>query len=238
MTVSVQNLRDDLNALTDPEKATILRRFFKTGPGEYGEGDQFLGIPVPAQRRLVKRYRGLALGEAMQFVVSPWHEYRLTGLLILVEHYSRGNEATREAVFTTYLAHAAYVNNWDLVDTTAPKIVGAHTLNGAGDCLMPLAQSALLWERRIAMVATLAHIQAGQLDWTLRLAEQLLADPEDLLHKACGWMLREAWKRDAAVVEAFLDQFAPRMPRVMLRYAIERMPEARRKGYLAVRKMG
>lgn len=221
-----------LRALANPDQAQILQRFFKTGPGEYGEGDRFLGIKVPVVRQWARTFRLLRLDELTKLLASPFNEERLLALLILVEQYQRGSEDTREAVYRLYLEQRSRVNNWNLVDSSAPYLVGAHLLTRHRGLLDELAGSASLWDRRIAVVATQALIRAREFDDTLRLTERLLADPHDLMHKACGWMLREVGKKDAAVLENFLRKHQRAMPRTMLRYAIERFSPARRQAYL------
>lgn len=209
--------------------------FFKTGPGEYGEGDRFIGIRVPVLRKLVKDYDDLPLPTVVALLHSPWHEARLLALLILVRHYQRGTPTIREQIYRTYLREKDRVNNWDLVDSSAHLIVGEHLrarLPGPIPLLTRLARSRHLWSRRIAIIATLAFIRQGDHHETLRLAELLRDDPHDLIHKAVGWMLREVGQRDAAALRSFLDVHAAVMPRTMLRYAIEKMSPARRAAYL------
>lgn len=232
--MSLTELRAELRALADPTRAEGNARFFRTGPGEYGEGDRFLGVTVPQVRVVVRRHRALPLADALALLDSAWHEERLCAVLLLVERHARGDDAERRAVLDAYLARAAaQVNNWDLVDASAAQIVGPNV--GAGDLALldRLAASASLWERRIAMVATLHHIRAGDPRPAFHVAERLLADRHDLIHKAAGWMLREAWKRDPAATEAFLRRHLARLPRTTLRYAIERVPEAERRRWLA-----
>jgi 3-methyladenine DNA glycosylase AlkD len=219
-------------ALADPEKAAFLQGFFKTGRGQYAEGDRFLGVVVPQIRRLCREYRALPQTEAEKLLQSRYNEERLLGLLILIEHYRRGNGEQREEVCQCYLRNLRRVNNWNLVDSSAPYILGEHLCSGQTKLLDELAQSKDLWERRVAVLATLAFIRRGRYDDTLRLVELLLPDKEDLMHKACGWMLREIGKRDLPTLERFLDRHAGHMPRTMLRYAIERFPRARRLEYL------
>lgn len=221
-----------LCAAANPEKAAGMRRFFKTGPGEYGEGDQFLGLPNPVLRALLKEFKGAPVEEAWVLLKSPWHEIRLFGGLLLVERYRRGEEAEREHIFKAYLANAARFNNWDLVDLTAPDIVGAHLLARNRALLFQLAKRPVLWEQRIAMVATLTLIRNGDFDECLRLAEGFLSHPHDLMHKATGWMLREVGKRNPGRLHAFLRCHAAQMPRTMLRYAIEHEPEEARQRWL------
>lgn len=232
-TPGLSDLRRELRRWTDPGDAAFLQRYFKTGPGEYGEGDRFLGIRVPQVRRVAKAGRGLPRGEVVKLLRSPWHEERLLALLILVEQYRRGGEADREEIYRTYLANTSRINNWDLVDISAGRIVGAHIDPEEIATLERLAASDDLWERRIAMMATSHYIGRGVFGPTLRLAARLLNDPEDLIHKAVGWMLREVGKRDRATEEEFLRGRYKTMPRTMLRYAIEKFPDRRRKQYLA-----
>jgi 3-methyladenine DNA glycosylase AlkD len=226
-------VRRELRALATPEDAAVLQRFFKTGPGEYGEGDQFLGIRVPQLRALAKRQRGIPRDGRLHLLRSPWHEERLLALLLMVDAFGRGSAAERERLYTDYLAHTRFINNWDLVDTSAEHIVGAFLGPEGTETLLSLAGSGSLWERRIAILATFHFIKRREFAPTLRVAERLLRDPHDLIHKAVGWMLREVGKRDAAAEEAFLRDTYRAMPRTMVRYAIERFPEPLRKRYLA-----
>jgi 3-methyladenine DNA glycosylase AlkD len=230
--VSANELRRALRFSASAAQAKLLQRFFKTGPGEYGAGDVFLGVRVPAIRKLVPHADTLKPSELRRLLRSRFHEERLLALLILVRRFQRGDEAIRRGAFDLYLAETRHVDNWDLVDLTAPHIVGAWLIDKDRSLLDSLAASTLLWERRIAVLATSAFIRRGQLDDTLRLCARLLSDPHDLIHKACGWMLREVGKRDARVLENFLERHAARMPRTMLRYAIERLPESRRLTWL------
>jgi 3-methyladenine DNA glycosylase AlkD len=209
-----------------------MARFFKTGPGQYGEGDRFLGIKVPVVRRLAREFGPLALGEASRLLDSEFHEARLLALHALVRWYEKGNAEARQAIHDLYLARTDRVNNWDLVDTSAPGIVGRHLADRDRTILDRLVGSASLWERRIAIVATQHFIRNNETTDTFRLAAALLPDRHDLIHKAAGWMLREAGKRDAAGLERFLAAHASRMPRTMLRYAIERLPEADRRRHM------
>ncbi len=224
-----------LFALASPEKAAVLTRFFRTGPGQYGEGDRFLGVTVPQIRAVERLFRrSLTLDDVVELLAHEAHEARMAALIHLVGRYKKADAAGRDAIFRLYLDHAARVNNWDLVDVSAPGIVGAHLLDRASAPLFSLARSPLLWERRIAVVATLAFIRKGRLDETFTLCQRLRGDPHDLIHKACGWMLREAGKRDEARLRAFLDAKAPTLPRVTLRYALERLPASDRARYLAL----
>ena len=223
----------ELEAAGDPEIAAHARRYFRAVPGGYGEGDAFLGLRVPELRARVRRYRGLALGEVARLLRSRFHEARLLALLLLVDRYRRAEAAEREAVHGLYLEHLAFVNNWDLVDASAPHLVGAHLEGRDLSLLDRLAAAPSLWERRIALLATLHFIRRGAFAATLRLVERLLDDPEDLIHKAAGWMLREVGKRDREALCAFLADHHRRMPRTMLRYAIERLPDRERKRWMA-----
>jgi 3-methyladenine DNA glycosylase AlkD len=221
-----------LHALGKPADAAFLQGFFRTGPGEYGEGDRFLGIRVPVLRKLARELRGLPLDDAAALLRSAWHEARLLALLVLVDAYARGDAEAREAVYRLYLASTRHINNWDLVDTSAPHVVGAHLMGGDRSILDDLARSKSLWERRIAILATQHFIRRGDFGTTLRIAEVLVDDGHDLIHKAVGWMLREVGNRDRAAEEAFLRRHHRTMPRTMLRYAIEKFPPELRQRYL------
>ena len=234
--MSLKKIRAELQSMADPEKAKGLARFFKTGPGEYGEGDRFLGIVVPKVRKIVKSHWQAANGAVVKLLHSPFHEARLTALLILVEKYRRGDAPQKKAIYELYLANTAYINNWDLVDLTAQHIVGEHVYGHDSSVLTRLALSEDLWERRIAMLATYYFIRRGESREPLRIAGLLLHDPHDLIHKAVGWMLREVGKRCSREIECgFLDEHAAVMPRTMLRYAIEHFPGKLRKQYMAKR---
>jgi 3-methyladenine DNA glycosylase AlkD len=225
-------IQGELESLADPGHAAILQRFFKTGPGEYGEGDRFRGLRVPVLRKLAKKYGDLPLAAAVILLQSPFHEDRLLALLILIQRYYPGDLALRGEIHQLYLKYRGLVNNWDLVDASAPHLLGHYLRHRPKDPLTQLAASPVLWDRRMAIIATFDFIRQGEFDQTLRVARLLLGDPEDLIHKAVGWMLREVGKREVAVVEVFLAAHYRRMPRTMLRYAIERFPEARRQAYL------
>jgi 3-methyladenine DNA glycosylase AlkD len=224
-------LRAAVRALAKPARAEILQSFFKTGPGEYGEGDRFLGLTVPEVRGLVRRFHPVDFDAIATLVASPWHEERLLALLLLVERYRKGSGAERGRSHRLYLKSLRHINNWDLVDATAEHVVGPHEVGRVR--LLAWAASKNLWCRRIAILSTFHAIRRNRFDDTLAVARRLLRDPEDLLHKATGWMLREVGKRDPAVLERFLRRHHRSMPRTMLRYAIERFPEAKRKAYLA-----
>ncbi|OJT27185.1 DNA alkylation repair protein [Archangium sp. Cb G35] len=233
-TPSIEAIQDELARAADPEKAAFYPRFFKTGPGEYAEGDVFLGVTVPEQRRIAKRHKDLPLEQLGALLRSELHEHRLTGFLILVTRFERADGAGRHRLFVFCREHLAGLNNWDLVDTVAPKLLGEYLLEHPEltPWLYELARSPVLWERRIAIMSTQAFIRAGDFKDTLKLAELLLHDEHDLIHKAVGWMLREVGNRDLASEETFLDRHAREMPRTMLRYAIEKFPKAKREHYL------
>ena len=234
---TLAGLRRTLRASASARDAVIARSFFKTGPGAYGEGDRFLGVRVPRVRALVRETDGLPDGAVRELVRSAWHEERLLGLLMWVRRFERGGELERRRIFGAYLAHRRWVNNWDLVDVTAPNVLGAWALDHPADAarVWGLAGSRVLWERRMAMLATFAFLRAGRLEETFRVAERLLGDPHDLMHKAAGWMLREAGKREGRALRGFLAEHAARMPRTMLRYAIERMEPEERRRWMTVR---
>jgi 3-methyladenine DNA glycosylase AlkD len=222
----LNELRRELREAAEPERVPELQRFFKTGPGGYGEGDVFLGVRVPAVRVVVRRHAGLNLEDVTKLLRSPIHEERLAALIILVRRYGRADKQERRGIYDLYLGNTAHVNGWDLVDVSAPHIVGAHLLDRRGAehrVLDRLAVSPSVWERRIAIMATFAFVRAGECNVTLRLARVLLDDEHDLIHKAVGWMLREVGKRDEELLVGFLQQHAGDMPRTMLRYAVERL---------------
>lgn len=233
MANDLSNLRRELKNLSDRTRAKNLARFFKTGKGQYGYGDRFLGLTVPTLRRVATRYQNLPFSQIVRLLESRFHEERFTALEILVMRFEAGNKTERERVFSFYLRHANRINNWDLVDTSAPYIVGEHLTERSRQVLYRLARSKNLWERRIAMVSTFAFIRRGQLSDTFRLAEILLGDRHDLMHKAVGWALREAGKKSLPELERFLKKHQKTMPRTTLRYAIEHMPEVKRKAYLS-----
>lgn len=231
-------VRGKLHALADPERAAGSVRFFKIGAGEYGEGDKFLGVTVPQVRSLVRTGGDLSEAGLLSLLRSEWHEERLLALLVLVRSFQRakGAERERKRCVDLYLANARWVNNWNLVDSSAPCILGEWLLPRDRGILEQLASSESLWEQRIAVLATFAFIRAGDFADTLRLCKLLLSHPHDLMHKACGWMLREVGKRDVATLRKFLDQHAARMPRTMLRYAIEKLPEPERRRWLSLKR--
>lgn len=228
----IADIRDHLQTVCDSKFAEQSQRYFKTGPGEYGEGDKFIGIRVPVLRSFAKQHRDLPLADTEELLRSPIHEERLLALLILVMRYDKGDATVRKDVFDLYCRNMRFVNNWDLVDSSAHLIVGPYLRNRNRRLLHQLAKSGVLWERRIAIMSTFAYIKDGEFDEALKIAETLLSDEEDLIHKAVGWMLREIGIRDRPVEEAFLKKYCHDMPRTMLRYAIEKFPEQQRKRYL------
>jgi 3-methyladenine DNA glycosylase AlkD len=216
----------------DPVRAEHSQGFFRTGKGQYGEGDVFLGLTVPKQRTIAKQFRDLPLSDVQTLLTDKYHEHRLTALIILVSQYERGDEKKKKTIVDMYLANLKWVNNWDLVDVTAPKILGRWLLARDKKMLYKLAKSKDLWEKRVSIVTTWMFIREGKLKDTFKLSEILLHDKHDLIHKAVGWMLREAGKKDIVQLEAFLAKHYKSMPRTMLRYSIEKFPEVRRKMYL------
>ncbi len=233
--LTAEAAKRELRKLSSLARARSSQRFFKTGRGEYGEGDRFIGVTVPQVRSVAKRFKALSAPELSRLIRSPIHEDRLLALIIAGDQYRRGDEREKERLYRFYLNHLEWINNWDLVDASAHVIVGAHLEGRDKKPLLKLARSKRLWDRRVAVVASWHEIRAGRLGLIFELSELLLEDLEDLMHKACGWMLREAGKRDEAALEKFLSKHGPRMPRTMLRYAIERFPEKKRKGFLRVK---
>lgn len=228
----VDEIQRELERLGDPARAAVLQRFFKTGPGEYAEGDIFRGIRVPALRKLARGYQNVSVSEAQQLLVSRFHEDRLLALLILVRLYFSSDDTTKAKIYKLYLDNTLYINNWDLIDGSAEHIVGDFLLEKDKRPLYRLARSRVLWERRIAIMATFNYIKRGRFEETIKIARMLITDIEDLIHKAVGWMLREVGKRDLPVEEDFLKTHYQNMPRTMLRYAIEKFPEPKRQRYL------
>ena len=225
----LNNLKQDLERLANKEKAVILQRFFKTGKGEYGHGDLFLGITVPEQRRIAKKYSRLSLDDLQSLLSSKIHEYRLTSLLILIEKYKN---VDKKEVVDFYLRNTKNINNWDLVDLSSHKILGNYLLNKDKNILYKLAKSDNLWERRISIIATYAFIKNNKFEDTLKISELLLKDKHDLIHKAVGWMLREVGKRNLNIEEEFLKKYYKKMPKTMLRYSIERFSNEKKRFYL------
>lgn len=230
--MKAKDVQAELKAIANPEIAQHSQRFFKTGPGQYGEGDRFWGIRVPEVRKVAQKFNELPLSETEKLLHSQYHEARLCALIILVNQFQKAEPETRNRIYKLYLANTPYINNWDLVDTSAPKIVGPFLEEKDRSILFDFAESENLWERRIAIMSTLHFIRQDDFDDTLAIAEKLLSDSHDLIHKAAGWMLREVGKRDLEAEEAFLKKYAPKMPRTMLRYAIEKFPEKKRQAYL------
>jgi len=230
---SAAAIRARLRGLANLTIAAHSARFFKSGPGEYGAGDRFLGIRVPDVRRIAREFRAAPLGAALALLRSPLHEERLLALVLLVERFERGEESERARIYAQFRKHTPrYVNNWDLVDSAAYQIVGAYLEARDRGPLYELARSPSLWERRVAIIATFGYIKKGAFDDALGLAKILLGDGEDLIHKAVGWMLREVGNRDRSVLERFLREHYAAMPRTMLRYAIEKLSDRRRLAYL------
>lgn len=245
--LTLADLHHDVQKQANPEKARLLSRFFKTGKGEYGEGDVFLGLTVPQSRAIAVTYQDLPLTDVKKLLTSKFHEERLIALLLLVHNFKWGDSIKRKEIYEFYLAHTHYINNWDLVDLSAGYIVGGYLWNCRGsthqnkmiggveslNVLKKLAQSENVWERRIAIMATFQFIMYGSYSYTFAIADILLHDPHDLIHKAVGWMLREVGKRcSQEAEEEFLKERYKTMPRTMLRYAIERFPEEKRRAYL------
>lgn len=228
----LNQLKQTLESLGNPEIAHHSQRFFKTGPGEYGEGDVFRGIRVPVLRQTAKKFKSLSLEDTTTLLHSDFHEDRLIALLIFVLKYQKGTEVEKQSIYDIYLSNTLYINNWDLVDSSAHKIVGPHLEDRDRSILYTLAKSELLWERRIAMMSTFYFIHKDDYEDALQLAELLLHDKEDLIHKVVGWMLRELGKRNFDLEDAFLEKHYKSMPRTMLRYAIEKFPEDHRQAYL------
>jgi 3-methyladenine DNA glycosylase AlkD len=229
----LESLHADVQRLATPERAKVVTAYFKTGPGQYGEGDRFAGLAVPQIRTLARAYKDLDVPDITELLRSEIHEERLLALLILGARFERGDGPTRDAIFDIYVANTAYVNNWDLVDMSAPVIVGPYLQDKRKDLLYKWARSESLWERRIAMLATFRYIKQADPALALEIAEVLLTDRQDLIHKAAGWMLREIGKRcGLEVLAGFLEEHAAEMPRTMLRYAIEHLPEDERRDYM------
>ena len=230
--MTVQQIQKRLKKLGNKKHAAVSQRFFKTGPGEYGEGDIFIGIRVPVLRELVKEYSDLSVEDAALLLRSQIHEERLLALLLLVRLFATGDEAAKSIIYGKYLENTEFVNNWDLVDSSAEHIVGAYLMNRSKAVLYRLAESKDLWERRISIMSTFHFVKRHEFSETLKIAKMLLFDRQDLIHKATGWMLREIGKRNLQTEENFLKIHYSEMPRTMLRYAIEKFPEQKRQRYL------
>lgn len=230
--VTAEDVRAELSALGDAPVAAFLQGFFKTGAGGYGEGDLFRGVRVPIPRKLSVKYQDISFDENEILLRSPHHEDRMLALFILTRRFNKGDAATKKRIYQLYLRRTRFINNWDLVDVSAKEIVGAHLKGESRAPLRRLARSKNLWERRVAIMATFAFIKEGDFADTLEIARTLIDDPHDLIHKAVGWMLREIGRRDRKIEEAFLAAHCRRMPRVMLRYAIEKFSPRERARYL------
>lgn len=232
--MTAQNIITDLQTLGNPEKAAHLSRFFKTGKGEYGEGDLFIGVTVPEQRGIAKKYRSAGFPVLRELIASPYHEVRLTGLLILVSQFEKNkNEGFRKSCVDFYLSQTRYINNWDLVDLSCYKLLGVWLTDKDRSLLYTLSESVNLWDQRISIVTCMHFVRKGDFKDCLAISERLLNHPHDLIHKAVGWLLRETGKKDRQVLTDFLQPRYRQMPRTMLRYAIEHYPEEERKKYLA-----
>ncbi|MBN2070139.1 MAG: DNA alkylation repair protein [Candidatus Krumholzibacteriota bacterium] len=230
--MSYKEMMEHLLDLADPEIAAHSQRFFKTGEGEYGHGDIFLGIRVPVVRQAAKRYRSASLSLVERLLRSKYHEVRLFALLLMVDRFSRAGAGEQEKIYRLYLNNTRHINNWDLVDLSAYHIVGAWLEERDKAVLRRLAKSRSIWERRIAIISTYWFIKRDRYDETMEISEILIGDVEDLIHKAVGWMLREVGKRDIATERKFLKKHYRKMPRTMLRYAIEKFDEEERQRYL------
>ena len=230
--MSLKDLQFSLKKSSNIEQAKALQKYFKTGPGEYGEGDIFLGIKVPALRSIARQHPDLTFDELRELIISPVHEERMAALMILVKRFPGSEPEEKEKIYKFYLQNSKNINNWDLVDLSAPQIVGGYLIDRNKRILEKLADSKNLWEKRISILATFRFIKGNQFDTAFIIAEKLLNDKNDLIHKAVGWMLREIGKRDLTAEEEFLKDRFKKMPRTMLRYAIEKFPENKRKAYL------
>ena len=233
--MTAEDARTKLKSIASPAAVAAATRFFKTGPGEYGEGDTFIGVNVPTLRTVSSSFRALPLDEIRALLNSPVHEERHLALMVLVLQVTKGDDAYRKRAFDVYLGSTRFVNNWDLVDCSAPQVIGGFLMTRPREPLFVLAKSKSLWERRIAVVSTQHFVRHGEFGDTLAVSELLLGDTEDLIHKATGWTLREVGKKDQAVLEGFLDRHGAVMPRTMLRYAIEKFPPDRRRAYLQMK---
>ncbi len=227
-----ENILFTLKERADPERAVHSQKFFKTGIGEYGEGDIFLGIRVPVIRKAVKKYKSIHLDDTLQLLKSNFHEVRLFALLAMVQAFNSGSEEKKKAIFQNYINNTRYINNWDLIDSSAPHIVGNYLWEKDKTLLYSFAESSSLWERRIAIIATQFFIKQKSYQDTLKISDILLNDTQDLIHKAVGWMLREIGNRNLEIEEQFLKTRYLKMPRTMLRYAIEKFEEEKRQKYL------
>ena len=230
--MSVAQIKTTLRSLADPSVAQHSQRFFKTGPGEYAEGDKFLGIRVPILRKQVVKNSGISIADAQKLITSKFHEERLFALLLLVYQYSKGSEPEKAEIYNFYLRNTAYINNWDLVDSSAYQIVGSYLQQRDKEILFTLSKSISMWERRISIISTYQFIKNNKYDTSFEISKILINDSEDLIHKAVGWMLREVGNRNPISERTFLNKHYKSMPRTMLRYAIEKFPEQERQKYL------
>ncbi|MCB9359205.1 DNA alkylation repair protein [Candidatus Woesearchaeota archaeon] len=230
--MKASDVEKELKSYADPTKAKLLQGFFKTGKGEYGEGDVFLGLTVPQSRSVAKKFKDLPLSEITEILQSKYHEVRLVAVLLLVHLYQTGDSAMKKKVYDFYIKNAKKMNNWDFVDLSAHKIVGDYLLDKDKKILYKLVKSSNLWERRISIISTMHFISKNKYDDSIHISEILLEDKHDLIHKAVGWTLREVGKKDVKVLEKFLDKYSKRMPRTMLRYSIEKFSEKKRKHYM------
>jgi 3-methyladenine DNA glycosylase AlkD len=228
--MKLKSLKNDLDKCKNTKKAKLLSRFFKTGKGEYGEGDIFIGINVPVLRTIAKKYQDLNLNEIQILIKNPIHEYRLTAIFILIFKYSTGDQNLKQQIYKIYLKNKKYINNWDLIDLSSNKILGIYILNNPNEkqIIYSLAKSNNLWDRRISVMTTFEFIKNLKFEDSLKISKILLEDREDLIQKAVGWMLREIGKKDFKTEEKFLNYYYKRMPRTMLRYAIEKFPKAKK----------
>lgn len=233
--MSLEEARRELRKFANKKKAKVLQGFFKTGPGEYAEGEIFLGVGVPDIRQVCAKARNLSIKDVLGLLKSPIHEERLLAVFILISKYTKAEVKEKEKIYNLYLKHTRFINNWDLVDLSAPNIVGAFLSDKNKQPLYKLARSNLIWERRIAILATFYFLKNKKFKETLKISRLLIFDKHDLIHKAAGWMLREIGKRDHLTEELFLDKYSAVMPRTMLRYAIERFSEEKRVRYLKVK---
>ncbi|MCB2379771.1 DNA alkylation repair protein [Hymenobacter sp. BT635] len=230
--MTAAQLQQAIDTLADPVRALLLQRFFKTGPGQYGEGDQFLGLTLPQQRLVARNFRALPRPETEKLLASPWHEHRQTALIVWTLQFQKAGPMERQAIHEAYLRHRSRVNNWNLVDITCPLLLGTYLLDKDRTLLYELAAEPHLWSQRMSIVSTLAFIRKGQFQDTFGVAEQLLSHPHDLIHKATGWMLREVGKRNEEALEEFLTDHHGQLPRTALRYAVERLPPSQRQHYM------
>ncbi|NWF50393.1 MAG: DNA alkylation repair protein [Ignavibacteriaceae bacterium] len=230
--MTFKQIKEKVNSLSDPDQAEILQRFFKTGRGEYGEGDVFAGIKLPVQRKIAKENSETPISELKKMLLSPVHEIRMIALIILTNRFARADEVNKKIIFDFYIENREKINNWDLVDISAPKIPGEFLFDKDKKILYDFARSKNIWERRIAIISTFGFIRKNHFEDTIQISKILLKDKEDLIHKAVGWMLRETGKRNLRTLELFLKEYYKTMPRTMLRYAIEKFPEHKRQNYL------